>query len=858
MTAVALKGLFARKVRAVLTALAIVFGVAMVSGSFIFADTISKGFDAVFGDTYEGTDAVVSGRKLVDFSASGRATVPANLLAKVRRLPSVETAAGAIVDIQDNSDPAKLIDRDGKVIGTGGQGPTYGMGLDASQTRFTPIKLTAGDWASGPKEVVIERSVAEKHGFALGDSIGVAAAGAVKRYRVAGLSRYGSVDSLGNSTFAVFDVPTAQALYRKQGRFDSISVAARDGVSAEQLVRDIQPLLPGTAEVKTGAEQSAADSKEAREGIALLRSFLLGFGGIALFVGAFVIFNSLSITVAQRTRELATLRMLGASRRQVLRSVVLEGFAIGLVASLLGLALGLYVGKGLIALFVAFGVDLPTTETVVSARTIIAGLLVGAGITSIAGLIPAFRATRVPPIAAVRESTSGPDSRSGRRVPRLALTTIALGGIAIGFGLSASGLDATTVIATLGLGCAAVFIGVAMFASRLVRPLAAIAGLPARLMGGTPGRLAQENAMRNPARTAATSAALMVGLALVTVVAVLGTGLETSSREAVRDQLHADYVVTTENRFEPFTGAAGGAVAAADEVETSSSVRSDRARIAGSDVDVSGIEPETIGRFYRFRWAAGEDPLARLGQNGAIVQKAFAAEHGLDVGSGLSMRTPDGRTAKLEVRAISDPPELDPLLGPVNISRATFDAVFPQRRNSYTFVELDGHATATSTKALNRSLADYPDAKLMTWSEFEQDRIDGFSTFLSLLYVLLALSIVVSLFGMVNTQVLSVFERTRELGMLRAVGMTRRQTRRMVRHESVITGLIGAALGIPLGLILAAFVTRALSRYGVEYSIPTGTLEAFAIVAILAGVISAVWPARRSARLNVLKALQYE
>jgi putative ABC transport system permease protein len=858
MTAVALKGLFARKVRAVLTAFAIVLGVAMVGGAFIFADTISKGFDVVFGETYEGTDAVVSGRKLVDFSASGRATVPANLLARVRRLPSVETAAGAIVDIQDNSDPAKLIDRDGKVIGAGGQGPTYGMGLDASQTRFTPIKLTTGDWASGPKEVVIEKSVAEKHGFALGDSIGVAAAGPVKQYRVAGLSRYGSVDSLGNSTFAVFDVPTAQALYRKGGRFDSISVAAKDGVSAEQLVRDIRPLLPGTAEVKTGAEQSAVDSEEAREGIALLRSFLLGFGGIALFVGAFVIFNTLSITVAQRTRELATLRTLGASRRQVLRSVVLEGFAIGLVASLLGLAIGLYVGKGLIALFVAFGVDLPTTETVVTARTIIAGLLVGTGITTIAGLIPALRATRVPPIAAVREGRSSPDPRSGRQLPRLALTTIAVGGIAIGYGLSASGLDATTVVAALGLGCAAVFVGVAMLASRLVRPLAAIAGLPARLVGGTPGRLARENAMRNPARTASTSAALMVGLALVTVVAVLGTGLETSSREAVRDQLHADYVVTTENRFEPFTGAAGEAIAAAPEVETSSSVRSDRARTAGSDVDVSGIEPETIGRFYRFRWAAGENPLARLGRDGAIVQEAFADEHGLHIGSHLSLRTPDGKTARFEVRGISDPPELDPLLGPVNISRPAFDTVFPQRRNSYTFVELDGHTTAAATRALERSLSDYPDATLRTWSEFEGDRVDGFSTFLSLLYILLALSIIVSLFGMVNTQVLSVFERTHELGMLRAVGMTRRQTRRMVRHESVITGLIGAALGIPLGLILAAFVTRALSKYGVEYSIPTATLETFAIVAILAGVISAAWPARRSARLNVLKALQYE
>jgi putative ABC transport system permease protein len=289
-----------------------------------------------------------------------------------------------------------------------------------------------------------------------------------------------------------------------------------------------------------------------------------------------------------------------------------------------------------------------------------------------------------------------------------------------------------------------------------------------------------------------------------------------------------------------------------------SNVRSDRARIDGEDVDVSGIEPQTIGHFYRFRWAAGNDPLSQLGTNGAIVQKTFAEEHQLELGSQLTMRTPGGTTLRLVVAGISDPPRLDPLLAPVNISRIAFDAAFPQPRNMYTFVDVAAPVDATSAAALKQSLAAYPDATLLSWSEFEQDRIDGFSTFLSLLYVLLALSIVVSLFGMVNTQVLSVFERTRELGMLRAVGMTRRQTRRMIRHESVITGLIGAALGIPLGLVLAALVTRALSQYDVQFSVPTGTLVVFTIVAISAGVIAAVWPARRAARLNVLNALHHE
>jgi putative ABC transport system permease protein len=858
MIAVALKGLLGRKIRAILTAFAIVLGVAMITGTFIFTDTLSRGFTIVTGESYEGTDVVISGRKLVDYSASGRATLPTQLLDEVRELQSVDSAAGAIIDLQDNSDPAKLIDRDGTVIGGEGQGPTFGIGLDSSQLRFTPLELTAGTWAAGPTQVVIDDGAAEKFDFAVGDTIGVSATGPVKEYRITGIARYGSVGSIGNSTFAVFDVPTAQALYNKEERFDSISVAAKDGISPEQLAREIRSLLPATAEVKTGLEQSAADAKDAQDGIALFRSFLLAFGGIALFVGAFVIFNTLSITVAQRTRELATLRTLGASRRQVLRSVVLEGFVIGLVASLLGLALGLAVGKGLNALFVAFGVDLPHTGTIVAPRTVIVGLLVGVGITVVAGLIPALRATRVPPISAVREGATMTPSRLARYTTVLAFATIGIGAVAIGYGLFVDGLDSTAVILALGVGSLAIFVGVALLASKLVRPLAAVVGLPAWAMGGTAGQLARENAMRNPSRTAATSAALMIGLALVTVVAVLGHGLEASSKRAVAAQLQADYVVTTENRFEPFSASAGQAVAAAEGVGVVSNVRSDRARIDGEDVDVSGIEPQTIGRFYRFRWAAGNDPLSQLGTDGAIVQETFAEEHQLKVGSQLAMRTPGGTTLGLVVVGISDPPRLDPLLAPVNISRTAFDAAFPQPRNMYTFVDVAAPGDAASAASLKQSLTEYPDATLLSSTAFEQDRMDGFSTFLSLLYVLLALSIVVSLFGMVNTQVLSVFERTRELGMLRAVGMTRRQTRRMIRHESVITGLIGAALGIPLGLVLAALVTRALSQYDVQFSVPTGTLVVFTIVAITAGVIAAVLPARRAARLHVLNALHHE
>src|SRR4051812_10162318 len=633
MIKVALKGLAGRKVRALLTALAVVIGVSMVSGTYVLTDTMKKAFDGIFTESYAGTDAVINGKQLVDFSTSGRATVPASVLQQVRRLPDVKAAAGSLIDLQSNSNAPKLIDRHGNQIGR--QGETLGVGVDRDGLQFTPLKLTRGAWASGPRQIVLDAGTASKHHYKVGDTIGVAATGPAQQYRVTGIARYGSVDSLGGSSLAILDLHTAQALFEKTGRFDSISVQARDGVSPAALVRELTPLVPHDAEVKTGDAQAKADAKDTNDGLKFITYFLLGFGALALFVGAFVIVNTLSITVAQRSREFATLRTLGASRRQVLRSVVLEGLVVGLLASVIGLFMGIGIAKGMNALFVAFGIDLPKSGTILATRTIVVSLLVGTLVTLIASIVPARRATRVPPITAVREGAA-PEAAQRRKRPYGAIATVSASLAMLALGLF-GGVSGGLVALLLGVGVLSLFVGIAMLAPRIVKPLAAVVGLPAARLGGAPGRIARDNSLRNPGRTASTAAALMIGLALVTVVAMLGAGLRTSTESAVKDQVKADYVLTAKDGGGSFPAAADRAVASAKGVKLASSVRGDTAKIAGDENPVSGIDPKTIDHFYAYKWTAGS--LAGLADGGAIVTKGFADGHSLKLGSKLAVQS---------------------------------------------------------------------------------------------------------------------------------------------------------------------------------------------------------------------------
>jgi putative ABC transport system permease protein len=616
--------------------------------------------------------------------------------------------------------------------------------------------------------------------------------------------------------------------------------------------------MPPTVEVETAKSQDRFDISGLKQFLNIIRDVLLGFGAVAIFVGAFIIFNTLSITVAQRTREFALLRTLGASRRQVLRSVVLEAAVIGLLASVVGILAGIGLAKGLNALFTAIGADLPKTGTVIKARTLIVALVVGIGVTVVAGLSPALQATRVAPVEALREGLT--QKKRSRWAPYVAAATTIIGALLLAYGMFAGGIAIGARLGSIGAGCLVLFIGVALLSQRIVKPLASALGRPAQRLAGAPGRLARENSMRNPSRTATTAAALMIGLALVTFVAVLGQGLRSSYGSSLDDQLDASYIVTGEDNQTPITPEAAKAAATAPGVTVTSGVREDQIKAFGKKTKIDGIDATTWGRLYKFDFTKGSDrPLRDPTRQAAVITKRFADDHGLTVLKSFRAVSSSGRRLDLVVVGIDDRPEFNPLdLAPVTVSNGLFDESFPTTRPKMLFVDTEGGPSTPHTAALKKALAPFPGTKVRTEAAFKKRAEKDINDLLSILYVMLALSVIVSLVGIVNTLVLSVFERTRELGMLRAVGMTRRQVRRMVRHESIIVALIGAVLGIAVGFFLSALVVGALSSEGVVFAVPVGTLIAFLVVAIVAGMLAAILPARRAARLNVLEALQYE
>ncbi len=852
MIRVALAGILGRKLRTALTALAIVLGVAMVSGTLVLTDSIDKAFNFIYTDVRKGSDVVVSGKSaihLIQGQGSFAPTIDQSLLAKVRALPDVAQADGNV------NGEAQLVDARGKAIVFGGA-PNLGFSIENGDSNFNPLVLVEGAWPKAG-EVVIDHSTAVKKHLSLGGRVGVQTEGPVESFRISGIVRFGSAAALGGATLAGFDLPTAQRLFRKAGKLDEIAIAAKPSASEQQVLREVRAILPPIAQARSGTQQAREDAKQTNSFISFLRNFLLAFGGIALFVGSFVIANSLSITIAQRTRELATMRTLGASRRQVLVSIFVEALVMGTVASVAGLFAGLGLAKGLFRLFDAVGFTLPNSGITFGTSTIVIALVAGILVTLVASLRPAIRATRVPPIAAVREGATLPESRFARfRTVGSGLLT-ALGFAALLYGLFGPSLGTKAILFYMGIGALLIFVGVSLLAVRLIRPLAGALGWPATRMGGAAGALARDNARRNPQRTASTAAALMIGLALVTLVAVLAAGITTSFRNAVEKIWQdADYAITAQNNFTPIPPAAAETAARSPLVEAVGNVRTGDVAAYGKAFFATAVNP-AAATMFNLDWVNGSNhTMATLGSSGAFTDKDYAKSHKLTIGSPIRVTFANGKTKTFAIKGIFDPPPGGSPFGKVTISQSAWDAENPNPRNIYTFLRVRGGQSQETLAALSKELKGFPNAKLQTREQFVDNQISGLNNILNILYVLLALSVIVSLFGIVNTLVLTVFERTREIGMLRAIGMTRRQVRRMIRHESVITALIGGVLGILLGIVLGGLLVARVDF--IQFSLPIGSLVVFGVMTIVVGILAAIFPARRAARLNVLEALQYE
>jgi putative ABC transport system permease protein len=851
MIRVALKGMARRKLRTVLTAIAIVLGVALITGTYVLTDSIKGAFGGIFTSVYQGTDATVTGKSAFDLSGNGTTTAPPfdqSLLPLIRGLPDVADAVGGV------GGSAHLV-LNGKVVHFGGA-PNLGFSVDPTQPELNTLTLVDGKWP-GPNQVVIDLATAQKKGLKVGQAIGVQADGPTLRMRISGFVHFGGAASLGGATLSGFDLSTAQRLFQRAGKLDQIRAKAKPGVTPAKLAADIRNILPRGTQVRTGQGQARQDAKDTESFLNFLQDFLLAFGGIALFVGAFVIANSLSITIAQRTRELATLRTLGASRRQVRRSIIIEGLAIGTIAAVIGIGVGLGLGVGLFKLFDAVGFTLPNNGLVLHTRTVVVALLVGIGVTVLASLRPAARATRVPPIAAVREGSSLPPGRFAKYRPVGSVLLTAVGFALLVYGLFRHGLGTKQVLLFMGLGTLLVFLGVALLSARFARPLAWALGAPASRFGGAAGGLARDNARRNPQRTASTASALMIGLALVTLVAVVAAGITKSFRGAVNDLWISGYAITAQNNFDPIPIAAGSAAARTPGVQAVANVRGGDALIFGGVHQATAVNPGG-SQIFRINWLHDGDNaiITKLGAHGAFVDKSFAEDHRLTIGSPLQLTSPNGQTLDLHVLGIFKPPTGGSPFGSVTISDAAWDRIYDAPQNLFSFVRMRGGETDANKAALERQLEAFPNAKVQTKQQFIDNQISGLNAILNVLYVLLALSVVVSLFGIVNTLVLTVFERTRELGMLRAVGMTRWQVRNMIGFESVVTALMGGVIGIALGLVLGGLLAARIDF--IVFALPWGQVVVFVIATVIVGLLAAIFPAQRAAKLNVLAALQYE
>ena len=725
-----------------------------------------------------------------------------------------------------------------------------------SPAPFDPTTIVEGKQPTAPNEVSLEERTADKGDIKVGQQIALATSTGVHPVTVVGIFKFAG--SVGGATQVFVTFQDGQQWFERSGQVDEIDVEAASGVSEAQLRDSVAQALPGYT-VRTGVEQAKQESADIGGFVDILGYILIAIGVVSTLAGAFIIFNTFWITVGQRIKELGLLRTLGASRRQLLTSVMAEALLVGVIASVVGIFAGLGVAKLIALLFDAIGFGLPVGSLSLGVGTIIVAMVIGIGVTLIASFVPALRSTKIPPVAAIREGAQLPPGWLARKGKIIAPIVAVLGLVIVAIGLFVA--DGTApVLISLGAGALLLLLGVALTAPYVVPVLARTIGYPGVKWGGIPGRIARENAERNPSRTAVTAAALMIGIFLVSFVAVFAAGLKKSISDVLSTDLKAQLFVSNSvggggvASLEPGLVQKIEAVPGVAAVAPTSFVAA-KVVPSGTDIPVSSASPEFVDA-YRLRWVDGSDDVIRnLQPDQGILDEDTAKDLKATVGSKVTVESRTGAKGTFDVAGIV---EKSNLVSGLLTSPEGLAPLADNKGIAFMFVVTDPTADVDTVQAEVQKVAEAanPLANVQSNQEVIDDISGQINSVVYPLYALLAVIVVISIVGIINTLLLSVFERTREIGLLRAVGTTRRQVRRMVRYESVITSVIGATLGVVVGVVFGGMVIYRIDE--IPFAFPTGQIIAFFIVAIIAGILAAILPARRAARLDVLAALQYE
>ncbi|HXY94826.1 MAG TPA: ABC transporter permease [Acidimicrobiia bacterium] len=842
-------GLLAKKFRLVLTSLAVVLGVAFMAGTLVLTDTLGNVFDDLFSNATKGVDAVVRTPKPFEEAGqnatSTRTPVPASLVGTIQAVPGVARAQGSVTGF------ALVEGTNGKAIQN--QAPTLGTSWYPEHTEVnTSLDLIHGRQPARASEVALDAKTFEDGKFKIGDRAKISFLTVQPRhFTITGVFEFGgNKNGLAGATMAAFVPSTAQEVMNRVDQWDQIDVRGDSGLSEVQVRDRIQTALRQQGlhyEVITGKKLAEQQSNDIKSNLSFFSTLLLIFALVSLFVGAFIIYNTFSITVAQRLRELGLLRALGASGPQVVGSVAFEAVTVGLLSSILGLVLGIAIVKPLESLLSAFGIDLPTGPLQILPRTIVVALVVGTVVTLVSALAPARRAARIPPIAALRDHAIDVSSGRRRYIWGAVLTLGGLAALGLGlFGPSGGGAAVLT-----GAAAFLVFIGVAMLSPLLARPATKALTWPAEKTESITGILAQHNAMRNPRRTASTAAALMIGLALVSFIAIFGASAKDSFASAIDDQTHADFILSPKT-FQPFSPEAASALRKALPGAQVVEYRFGTVSINGTSHPVNGASAG-----FEKMTEIGLKPGARMDEfakGGMVVYKDTASSEGYKVGDRVRVEFPLGPQT-LTVQGIYTDKKALPNATNYIISLANWKG-FPDPLDFYVgVVKPPGMSTAEAERVVKQVASRYGGIQAQNKAQFRDSQLAMFNQILGLMYVLLLLAVVIALVGIVNTLALSIYERTREIGLLRAVGMSRVQLRRMIRGEALIVASFGALLGLAIGIVFGRAIVQALSDQGIDFTLPVLQLAVFMILAGLAGLLAGVPPARRAAHLDVLRAI---